>query len=87
MLTFAASSQLINENLLVTIPPSYKIDFKDRKPDRLINEMVPEDQTVDDWSEMVTVQIFYGLKTTSEEFENRVADGWLKARARRPVRP
>jgi hypothetical protein len=78
-LTHAALAQLVNENLLVTIPPGYKIDFKDRKPDRLINEMVPEDQTVGDWTEMVTVQIFYGLKATPEAFENRVADGWLKA--------
>jgi hypothetical protein len=37
--------------------------------------MVPSDQTVDDWTEMVTVQIFYGLKTTPEAFESRVADG------------
>ncbi len=77
--TGAASADLINENLLVAIPPGYKIDFKDRDPDRLMNEMVPSDQTVDDWTEMVTVQIFYGLKTTPEEFEDRVADGWLKS--------
>jgi hypothetical protein len=50
-LTHAALAQLVNENLLVTIPPGYKIDFKDRNPDRLINEMVPEDQTVGDWTE------------------------------------
>jgi hypothetical protein len=65
----------VNENLLVEVPPGYKIDFKDRNSDRLINEMVPSDQTVDDWTEMVTVQIFYGLKTTPEAFESRVADG------------
>ncbi len=75
-LTHAASAQLVNENLLVTIPPGYKIDFKDRKPDRMINEMVPDDQTVGDWTEMVTVQIFFGLKVGVNEFRSRIEKGW-----------
>jgi hypothetical protein len=78
-LTGAATAALVDENLLVKIPPGYKVDFKDRNADRLINEMVPSDQTVGDWTEMVTVQIFYGLKATPEAFEGRVADGWLKS--------
>jgi hypothetical protein len=79
VLSSAATADLVNENLLVEVPPGYKMDFKDRNFDRLINEMVPVDQTVDEWTEMVTVQIFYGLKTTPEAFENKVADGWLKS--------
>jgi hypothetical protein len=65
VLSSAATADLVNENLLVEVPPSYKIDFKDRNSDRLINEMVPVD--------------LYGLKTTPEAFENKVADGWLKS--------
>jgi hypothetical protein len=65
VLSSAATADLVNENLLVEVPPSYKIDFKDRNSDRLINEMVPVD--------------LYGLKTTPEAFENTIADGWLKS--------
>jgi hypothetical protein len=79
VLTSAASAALINENLLVEIPQGYKIDFQDRQPAMLMNEMVPKDQTVGDWTEMVTVQIFYRLKTTPDEFEAKLADGWVKS--------
>ena len=46
MLSRTAAAQLVNENLLVEVPPGYKIDFQDRKTDMLINEMVPSDQSV-----------------------------------------
>jgi hypothetical protein len=77
VLSRAASAQLVNENLLVTVPDGYKIDFQDKKPDGLINEMVPTGETVDHWTEMVTVQIFYHLKTTPEDFEGTMAKGRL----------
>ncbi len=78
-LTRAASAQLTNENLLVTVPSGYKIDFQEHKPNSLMNEMVPTSETVNDWTEMVTVQIFYNLKTTPDAFEAKMASGWLAA--------
>ena len=74
-----AAAQLVNENLLVEMPPGYKVGFRDKNNDRLMSEMVPANQTVDDWTEMVTVQIYYGLKATPEQFEARVEKGWLAA--------
>ena len=74
-----ASAQLVNENLLVEVPPGYKIDFQDKKPGSLMNEMVPTGESVDNWTEMVTVQIFYNLKTTPEAFVSKMASGWLAA--------
>jgi hypothetical protein len=74
-----ASAQLVNENLLVTVPSGYKIDFQEHKPKGLMNEMVPTSETVDNWTEMVTVQIFYNLKTTPDDFEGKMASGWLAA--------
>jgi hypothetical protein len=73
-----ASAQLVNENLLVEVPPEYKIDFKEHKANSLMNEMVPTGETVGNWTEMVTVQIFYNLKTTPEQFEGKMASGWMK---------
>jgi hypothetical protein len=74
-----ASAQLVNENLLVEVPPGYKIDFQDHKPNMLMNEMVPTSETVGDWTEMVTVQIYYNLKTTPEQFTAKLASGWMAA--------
>jgi len=72
-----AAAQLVNENLLAGLPPGYKIAFQDKKDDMLMNEMVPSNQTADNWTEMVTVQIFYGLKGTPQQFESKVENGWL----------
>jgi hypothetical protein len=35
----------------------------------LISEMVPVDQNVSNWTEMVRVQIFYALKGTAAQFK------------------
>jgi hypothetical protein len=75
----AWAQQLVNENLLVEVPSGYKIDFQDHKPSSLMNEMVPVSESVNNWTEMVTVQIFYNLKTTPEAFEGKMAGGWLAA--------
>jgi hypothetical protein len=79
--TFAAPAraQMVNENLLVRVPDGYKIDFRDGNDQRLINEMVPQGESVSDWTEMVTVQIFFGLKGTLAQMQDNIANGWLKA--------
>jgi len=75
----ATRAELVNENLLVSVPPGYKIDFQDKKPKSLMNEMVPTNETVNDWTEMVTVQIFYNMKATPEQFVGKMASGWIQA--------
>jgi hypothetical protein len=72
-----AHAQLVNENLLVTFPPGYKVGFQDKKPNLQMTEMVPDGEAVKDWSEMVTVQIFFGMKATPEQFKDRIANGWI----------
>ena len=71
--TSSANNQNLNdENLLVAVPGGYKIDFQQRTGSMLISEMVPVAQTVADWTEMVTVQVFHDLKATPEQFKTRV---------------
>jgi hypothetical protein len=74
-----ASAQLVNENLLIVVPPGYKLDYQNKKPNSLMNEMVPVGESVNDWTEMVTVQIFYNLKATPDQFEGTLAKGWIGA--------
>lgn len=73
-----ALAQLTNENLLVAVPSGYKVGFQDHKPNMQMTEMVPESESVDNWTEMVTVQVFYRLKATPDGFAKTMADGWLK---------
>ncbi|GHB38924.1 hypothetical protein GCM10007094_30500 [Pseudovibrio japonicus] len=53
------ASGLKNENLLVSVPVGYKIAFSDRKPGLLVSEMIPDAQSLEDWKDMLTVQIYY----------------------------
>src|ERR1044071_8157948 len=76
-LTDIARADLENENLLTTMPAGYKVDFQQRKGNLLMTEMVPVNENVNNWTEMVTVQIFYGLtNVTPEQFNKRMEGLW-----------
>jgi hypothetical protein len=68
----ANSQKLSDENLLVAVPDGFKIDFQQRTDDMLISEAVPVAQSVHDWTEMVTVQVFHDLKVTPEQLKARI---------------
>ena len=74
-----ARADLVNENLLVVAPPGYEVGFRDRKKASLITEWVPAGETVNDWTEMVTVQVFYELKVAPEEFMRDLEKRWRAA--------
>jgi hypothetical protein len=60
-LTFAlasAGSELTGENLLVKIPSGYELGSHQESGQGEINEYIPKGETLDDWSEMITVQLF-----------------------------
>lgn len=73
-------AELTNENLLQNLPKGYKIDFQTKQGNMIITEMVPQAETVENWTEMVTTQIFLGMKSaTPEQFQASVAKSWLAA--------
>lgn len=76
--TLTAQSVLKDENLLVSLPNGYKIDFQKRQGRMLITEMVPKGQNVNNWTEMVTTQVFYGglPQVTPESFYNGLDAQW-----------
>ena len=71
-----AAAQLVNENLLVKMPAGYKVGYHAENDKQMITEMVPSGETVDDWTEMVTVQIFRGRKLAPEQFRDSLMKGW-----------
>ncbi|MDO9413008.1 MAG: hypothetical protein Q7T81_10590 [Pseudolabrys sp.] len=76
----AASAQLVNENLLVTIPEGYKVGFNAKQPKMIMQEMVPQAETVEAWTEMVTVQVFLGMKgVTPAHYASNMQEIWAKS--------
>ena len=75
-----AVAQLQDENLLIGMPAGYKIGFQERKGPIVMTEMVPEKESVEEWSEMLTTQLFLGLKSVSPEaFRAESQKKWLEA--------
>jgi hypothetical protein len=71
---------LDNENLLLKPPKGFKVGFTNKTEKELITEMVPEAQTVENWTEMVTVQIFYNLRdVTPLQYRARIEKLWADA--------
>jgi hypothetical protein len=77
----AASADLENENLLITAPPGYKVGFSDKKPNMVMTEFVPTKETVENWTEMVTMQVFFGLKATPQ-FMDEMEKNWRRSPGR-----
>jgi hypothetical protein len=67
---------LDNENLLVTMPAGYKVGFTKHAPKGVITEMVPQAETVESWTEMVTVQIYFGLKGSIIGYRTKMEKDW-----------
>ena len=62
------------------MPTGYKVGFQQKQGNRLLVEMLPQAETVQNWTEMLTTQIFFGLKTvTPEQFKASMSKGWLSA--------
>ncbi len=53
---------LKNENLLVSLPVGYKTAYQTRLKNMQMTEMIPQSQSLKNWSDMVTVQIFLNDK-------------------------
>lgn len=75
-----SSQQLEGENLLQTMPPGYKIGYQTKRDNMLITEFVPVRESVEAWTEMVTTQVFVGLKRpTPNEFRQIMQKSWAKS--------
>jgi hypothetical protein len=63
-----ALAQFSDEQLLAAAPAGYKIANHQRTKDSLTTELIPEKQALKSWTEMMTIQIFYGLKASPDQF-------------------
>lgn len=74
-----ASAQLQGENLLQPMPAGYRIAFQDRQGGIVTTEMVPERESSEEWTEMLTTQLYIGLKSVSPaQFRAESQRKWLE---------
>lgn len=72
-----ALAHLDGENLIQPLPEHFKIAYRDGNQRMSLTEMVPKDETVDDWSTMVTTQIYYGARDASfDVYRKTMAQHW-----------
>ncbi|HEX3364402.1 hypothetical protein [Phenylobacterium sp.] len=60
LLSSSARAQLQDENVLVLIPHGFKAGWQGANGPMTTVEYVPTEESVDDWSQMITQQIFHG---------------------------
>jgi len=76
--TSAHATSLQNENLITPLPTGFKIGWRKIIPNRMtMVEYVPSGETVNDWSRMVTVQVFFHLSNIDpDRYIAGVANHW-----------
>jgi len=73
-------AELKDENLLQNLPQGYKVDYQTQQGSVMLTEMVPQAESVNNWTEMLTTQVYLGAKNISHElFQVEMGKGWLAA--------
>ena len=76
--TSSADVPLAGENLLFAPPKDFQEAYHDDRVGSL-TEFVPKGETVDLWTEMITVQVFHGLKVEPAPFLQTMGRGLAKS--------
>ena len=66
-LSQSALGQPPGENLQFHVPDGFKMDFQAQQKNVILVEYVPQAESVKNWTEMVTVQVVLGSRTTLEQ--------------------
>ena len=76
----APADALQAENLLITKPGSYSVGFHNKSARQVMTEYVPAGETVENWTEMVTVQVFLNMRGVSPvQYRKRMEKMWGEA--------
>jgi hypothetical protein len=77
--TASAQSLIQAENLLFSPPKDFKAGYQSSHDSRQITEWIPAAENVEDWSQMLTVQIFRGAAVDGEHFLQDVGKRYMDA--------
>jgi hypothetical protein len=74
-----AAAQISDETLLVAMPQGFIVGSNAARNNMLMQEWVPVGQSVENWTEMVTVQVFKGQNFDPGRFLAGMGQRWLAA--------
>lgn len=83
--SFAQSKNIdpvdVTEIVKIDIPSTFKLGFTASSKTERIAEFVPLEEVteIEQWSEMITAQMFNNKYTTAEQFVTSFVEGWMKA--------
>jgi hypothetical protein len=66
-LALPAVAQFAVENLVARVPEGYKIDNRGREGGVSLTQMVPQAESVNEWTEMLALQTFLGARNIEPE--------------------
>lgn len=72
-------AQLPAEYVQFLVPKNYKSITKTQKANMEIQEFIPQSESLQNWTEMLTVQSFYDLKATPKEFQMHLSSCFKSA--------
>jgi len=73
------SKGLSDEQFFYAVPKGWVLGFSERQGNMLMKEFVPEGETVENWNEMLTTQIFYGgVNQSPDAFASGMRRLWKK---------
>lgn len=76
-----AWAKLEGENLLQPLPGGFKVANEQAEGHASLTEMVPVNESVNEWTRMVTTQVYRGLSDASffAKYKDQMKDRWSKA--------
>jgi hypothetical protein len=75
-----SSMGLENENLIAVVPDGFEMGYQSQQDNFVMNEMVRNGETVDNWTTLITVEIFPGEKTTTpKQYQQTLTERWFGA--------
>ncbi|MDX1809696.1 MAG: hypothetical protein R3331_09170 [Sulfurospirillaceae bacterium] len=79
------ASGLINENILMGMPQNFKVGYKAYNPKTHLSvaELIPKNESVQDWSQMITLDIYHkNLPLNAKKYTLMMKDLWKRSCAK-----
>jgi hypothetical protein len=79
-LAASAGAAIQDENILLPLPPGFKLANRQETSEKMLAEFVPSDETVDHWSKMITERIFRSRNLSdAETYQSTMLSEWKGA--------
>jgi hypothetical protein len=66
------------EHLLFVLPEHFKVGYRSEHDGGTLTEFVAEGETVEEWSQRLTIQVFRNVDADAPVFLERVGDHYVK---------